>query len=141
MTTRRAFLQTIARPVVGATAVVMLEPLAVRRVLEAAASLTGSPEEVAADESFWLEVQQAFSVDRSIINLNNGGVSPSPEVVQEAMKRYLDYSNAAPVYTMWRILEPQRETVRQRLARAFGCDGEEIAVTRNASEGLLICQL
>ena len=41
---------------------------------------------------------------------------------------------------MWRILEPQREPVRQRLARAFGCDGEEIALTRNASEGLQICQ-
>ena len=46
-----------------------------------------------------------------------------------------------PVYTMWRILEPQREGVRQRLARAFGCDAEEIALTRNASEGLQICQL
>jgi selenocysteine lyase/cysteine desulfurase len=141
MSTRRQFLGAIAQPAIVATVAAMLEPLAIRRVLEAAGSLTGSPEEIAADESFWLEVQQAFSVDRSIINLNNGGVSPSPEMVQEAMKRYLDYSNAAPVYTMWRILEPQRETVRQRLARLFGCDGEEIAVTRNASEGLLICQL
>jgi isopenicillin-N epimerase len=57
------------------------------------------------------------------------------------MKRHLDYSNEAPVYTMWQILEPQREAVRQRLARAFGCDAEEIALTRNASEGLQICQL
>jgi selenocysteine lyase/cysteine desulfurase len=141
MPNRRQFLEAVARPAVAATVVALLEPLAIRRVLEAAESLTGSPEEVAADESFWFEVQQAFSVDRSIINLNNGGVSPSPEVVQEALKRYLDYSNAAPVYTMWRILEPQRETVRQRLARNFGCDPEEIAITRNASEGLLICQL
>ncbi len=141
MPNRRQFLGAIARPAVAATVVAMLEPLAIRRVLEAAESLTGSPEEIAADESFWFEVQQAFNVDRSIINLNNGGVSPSPEVVQEAMKRYLDYSNAAPVYTMWRVLEPQRETVRQRLARVFGCESEEIAITRNASEGLLICQL
>jgi selenocysteine lyase/cysteine desulfurase len=42
---------------------------------------------------------------------------------------------------MWEILEPQRETVRRRLARAFACDPEEIALTRNASEGLQICQL
>ena len=41
---------------------------------------------------------------------------------------------------MWRILEPQKETVRRRLARFFGSDAEEIAITRNASEGLQICQ-
>jgi selenocysteine lyase/cysteine desulfurase len=86
-------------------------------------------------------VQQAFAVDRSIVNLNNGGVSPSPAVVLEAMKRHLDYSNAAPAHTMWNVLEPQREGVRQRLAAAFGCDAEEMALVRNASEGLEICQL
>ena len=41
---------------------------------------------------------------------------------------------------MWKILEPQREGVRQRLARQFACDTEEIAVTRNSSESLQICQ-
>lgn len=83
---------------------------------------------------------QAFTVDRSLVNLNNGGVSPSPAWVQEAMKRHLDYSNTAPPYSMWKILEPQREAVRERLGREFGCDPEEIALTRNASEGLQICQ-
>ena len=33
-----------------------------------------------------------------MINLNNGGVSPSPRVVHEAYKRYLDISNQAPAY-------------------------------------------
>jgi selenocysteine lyase/cysteine desulfurase len=100
-----------------------------------------SPEEVAADEDFWMEIQQAFTVDRSIVNLNNGGVSPSPKIVQDALRRYVEYSNQAPVYTMWRILEPQVEAVRTRLARSFGCDREEMAITRNASEALEICQL
>jgi len=88
-----------------------------------------------------MQIQQAFTVDRSMINLNNGGVSPSPKVVQDAMRRALEYSNEAPVYTMWRILEPQVEGVRIRLAREFGCDPEEMAITRNASEALEICQL
>ena len=57
------------------------------------------------------------------------------------MKRYLDLSNEAPAYTMWELLEPQVESVRQGLARAFGCDPEEMAITRNASEGLEIVQL
>jgi len=100
----------------------------------------GSPLETARDEDFWFEVQQAFTIDRSIMNLNNGGVSPAPEIVQEAMKDHLDFSNEAPAYTMWRVLEPQRESVRKQLAHLFKCDSEEVAVTRNASEGLQICQ-
>jgi len=92
------------------------------------------------DEDFWGEIARSFTVDRTIVNLNNGGVSPSPAYVQEAMKRHLDYSNLAPAHTMWHVLEPQRETVRQRMAREWGVDPEEIALTRNASEGLQICQ-
>jgi selenocysteine lyase/cysteine desulfurase len=99
-----------------------------------------SPQQVAADELFWFQAQQAFTIDRSLINLNNGGVSPSPAIVQAAMKRHLDYSNTAPTHAMWRVLEPQREGVRQQLARLFGCDAEEVALTRNASESLQICQ-
>ena len=100
-----------------------------------------SPADVARDEDYWSEIQRAFTVDRTIINLNNGGVSPSPRVVQEAMQRYLALSNEAPAHTMWNLLEPQVESVRRQLAASFGCDPEEMAITRNASEALEICQL
>ncbi len=139
MLDRRRFLGAVALPAVAAAAV--LRP---SRALAVARSLSTDgrrPEELAADEGFWHDVQQAFSVDRSLVNLNNGGVSPSPAVVQAAMKRHLDYSNTAPPYSMWQVLEPQREPVRARLARQFGCHTEEIALTRNASEGLQVCQL
>ena len=141
MYTRRQFFGAFGGPAAAVMATATFNPAAFPRLLDVLAAHPGTPEEIARDESFWLEVQQAFTVDRSLINLNNGGVSPAPAIVQEAMKRHLDYSNEAPVYTMWRILEPQREGVRQRLARDFGCDPEEIALTRNASEGLQICQL
>jgi len=137
MTSRRDFFHQIGVPA-AALAGSSLIPARLPGLLERMASVS---HDVTEDESFWLEIQQAFTVDRSLINLNSGGVSPSPRIVQEAMKGHLDYSNEAPVYTMWRILEPQREGVRQRLARSFGCDAEEIALVRNASEGLQICQL
>lgn len=137
---RRRFLGAIGRPA-AAFAVATFDPEVMKNALTAISARKGKPEDIAADESYWYPVQQAYTVDRSLVNLNNGGVSPSPAVVQDSMKRYLDYSNAAPVYTMWHILEPQREGVRKRLARAFGCDPEEVALTRNASEGLEICQL
>ena len=112
-----------------------------RELAEELAGFTGGPEEIARDERFWMPVQQAFTVNRAIINLNKAGVSPSPARVQDAMKRHLDFSNEAPVHTMWRVLEPLRESVREGLARMFGCHVEEIAITRNATEALQILQM
>jgi selenocysteine lyase/cysteine desulfurase len=135
MLTRRNFLQKSGLAV---------SALAFERArLEAAAARVAgvAPADLAADESYWREIQQAFTLDRTIINLNNGGCCPSPRVVHEALKRYLDISNQAPVYHMWQILEPNIESVRRRLAAEFGCDPEELAITRNASEALQIAQL
>ena len=95
-----------------------------------------SPAQVAMDEDYWSIIQRSFSVTRGIINLNNGGVSPSPRIVTEALVRYIWQQEDATAYTMWQILEPQSETIRTGLAEMFGCDREEIAITRNASESL-----
>ena len=145
MYTRRRFLGAIGMPAAAASAATFIpvRPLRWNDAMAVARELSetpGSPALIAQEEAIWSEIAKAFTVDRSLVNLNNGGVSPSPAFVQEAMKRHLDFSNKAPTYTMWRILEPQRETVRQRLAREWGVDTEEIAITRNASESLQICQ-
>lgn len=112
------------------------------RAQSAVASVSGRPADtVARDEDFWFNVRHAFTVDRNMINLNNGGVSPSPKIVMDTETRYLEIENLSPSYYMWNVLDPGVETVRRRLARSFGCDPEEIAITRNASEALEIVQL
>ncbi len=140
MHSRKAFLQHMGAAAGAAMTGALFKPAKARNIARDLTEYPGSAAEIARDESFWHKVQQAFTVDRSLVNLNNGGVSPAPEIVQEAMKSDLDYSNEAPVYTMWDILEPQREGVRQQLGRMFKCTPEEVALTRNASEGLQICQ-
>jgi len=95
-----------------------------------------SPEQVAMDEDYWNTIQNAFSVSPNIINLNNGGVSPSPLVVQQAVARYNDLSNEGPSYFMWRILDQGREPLREKLAQLAGVDPDEIAINRNATESL-----
>src|SRR5215218_9797259 len=104
------------------------------RVLREAESV--SPDDIAGEEDFWYYIQQAFTVSPGLINLNNGGVSPAPKTVQDAMKRYYDFSNEAPSYFMWRVLDQGRESLRAALAKAAGCSADEIAMNRNASEGL-----
>src|ERR1043165_3307204 len=95
-----------------------------------------SAADLATEEDFWYYIQQAFTVSPGIINLNNGGVSPAPKTVADAMKRYYDYCNEAPSYYMWRILDIGREPLRKNMAKLAGCDAEEIAINRNSSEGL-----
>ncbi len=135
--TRRTFLKTAAGTAAAGYAFLRGDGLEQVRGAVVAAGDT-PPERLATDEDFWFQVQRAYTVDRSLINLNNGGVGPAPRVVQEAMRRYLEFSNHAPAKTMWDVLRPQTETVRRRLAFHFGCDREEMAITRNASEALEI---
>src|SRR3989440_11337533 len=110
-----------------------------KNVLAASAHVAHlTPDEAACEEDYWAEIQQSFTVTRGLLNLNNGGVSPSPRIVTEALVRYIWESEDATAYTMWQILEPQSETIRTGLAELFGCDREEIAITRGASESLEI---
>lgn len=136
-TNRRRFLRRAG--IFSATAFLSsLSQLAWSRNLESALrNAEGiSPASLATEEDFWYYIQQSFTVSPSLINLNNGGVSPAPKTVQEAMKRYYDYCNEAPSYYMWRILDQGREPLRKNLAKLAGCSPEEIAINRNSSEGL-----
>jgi selenocysteine lyase/cysteine desulfurase len=137
-TTRRDFLAAAAAPV----AAVAFRDHALPGNLRARERVAAKPPgEVASDEDFWFAVQQGFSIDRSLLNFNNGGTCPSPSVVMEAQKRHLDFSNHAPTKQMWGVLGPQIETIRARLARDLGCLPEEVAITRNSTEALEVCQL
>jgi selenocysteine lyase/cysteine desulfurase len=142
---RRRFLGVFAYPAAFAGLAAIAPTLSLargREILAELAAAPGSAAGLAGDEDFWSQVALAFTIDRSIINLNNGGVSPAPAVVQEAMKKHLDFSNQMPPpIALWKILEPQKETVRERLARHWKVSPEEIAITRNSSESLQICQL
>jgi isopenicillin-N epimerase len=140
MRARRDFLRQVLP--IGAATVAALKTDWLARVVSAGAAVADQqPGQIAADEGYWREIQQAFTLDRTIINLNNGYTCPSPRVVHEALKRYLDISNQAPIHYMWNLLEPNIESVRRTLAAEVGCDMEELAITRNASEALQICQL
>lgn len=95
-----------------------------------------SPAAGIADEDFWSWIRESYTVSPNIINLNNGGVSPQPKVVQDAHIRYYQYCNEAPSYYMWRILDAGREALRSKLADLCGVSPEEIAINRNSTEGL-----
>ena len=131
--TRRGLLRSAGTAAIaGLTA----SPLSARVSAALRERRDAGPDELARDEAFWRPIQNAYTTDRAHVNLNNGGVSPCPFQVQEALFTHWRYANQSPVQHMWRHQEPRREMVRTQLAELFGCDAEEVALVRNATEAL-----
>ena len=134
---RRSFLRAAGAvgTVASAAKVMRLE-----RLLAASQSVADKPPaEVAKDEFYWREIQLDFKLDRTIINLNNGFTCPTPRVALESEWRYMDMINMAPIFYQGPIAD-RIQTIRLRMAEEFGCDAEEMALTRGASESLQIAQ-
>ena len=105
-------------------------------VIERIQAYNKSIEESITDEDFWHLVKQAYTVSPTLLNLNNGGVSPQPKRVQEALEYYNRYCNEAPSYYMWRYLEKNRPQVIEQLSLLAGCSPDEIVIQRNTTEAL-----
>jgi selenocysteine lyase/cysteine desulfurase len=137
MANRRSFLNKVGLLSASALAANIFQPAWSRNLKAALKDAEHiAPGDLATDDEFWYYVQQSYTISSGFINLNNGGVSPAPKVVADAMKRYYDISNEAPSYFMWRVIDQGREPLRKNLAQLAGCDKEEIAMVRNASEAL-----
>lgn len=137
MANRRSFLNKIGLLSGAALSANIFQPAWSRNLKSALKNAENvAPSDLATDDEFWYYVQQSYTISSGFINLNNGGVSPAPKVVADAMKRYYDISNEAPSYFMWRVIDQGREPLRKNLAQLAGCDKEEIAMLRNASEAL-----
>ncbi len=137
ITNRRNFLKNTA----AATGALALSNLfadaSASRLQDAVNKISALPPgQVAGDEDFWFWVQQSFTSSPNIINMNNGGVSPQPKVVQDVYQHYYRVSNEGPAYFMWRVVDSGRENVRKDLANLAGCSPEEVAIQRNTTEAL-----
>ena len=134
---RRSFLQTCKAFSAGTFLASFAQPAWSRNLNRALATCSSkTPEEMATDEDFWYYIQQCYTISSYIVELNNGGVAPSPKVVQDEMKRHFDFCNEAPSLNMLRYLDLGREPLRANLAQLAGCSAEEIAIQRNTSEAL-----
>jgi selenocysteine lyase/cysteine desulfurase len=136
-TSRRAFF----RKSIGAAGALSLTAISAQAMAEDISDALQtlqrlSPAQAAQDEELWARIAQAYTVSPAILNLNNGGVSPQPKVVQDAMERYTKYSNEAPSHYMWHILDKGREPIRRKLADLAGADPGELAINRNTTEAL-----
>ena len=137
MLNRKSFLQRAAIATTGLSLLEWMQPAQAALLQQHLKRInTLPPGEAANEEDFWSLIREQYTVSPNVINLNNGGVSPQPKPVQDAHIRFYQYSNEAPSYFMWRILDQGREPLRGKLAELAGCSPEEIAINRNTTEGL-----
>jgi selenocysteine lyase/cysteine desulfurase len=137
MSDRRTFLKQTAAAAGTFSLLKLNEPLFAAELENHLQRIRDLPaDEAARDEDFWNYIRESFTVSPNLINFNNGGVSPQPKVVQDAHIRNYQYCNEAPSYYMWQVLDQGREPLRAKIADMAGCSPEEIAINRNATEGL-----
>ena len=101
-----------------------------------ASAFPGIPVPQDPGDDFWWQIRQAYAASPNIINLNNGGVCPPPRATLDALDYYNRMCAEAPSYYMWRILDQDREPLRENLAALAGAGADEIAINRNATEAL-----
>ena len=137
MTSRRSFFQKSITAAGSLSLAPLVSQAMAEDISDALVALNKrTPAEAANDEELWARMAQAYTVSPSILNLNNGGVSPQPKVVQDAVDRYYHLSNEAPTYYMWQILDKGREAIRRKLADLAGTLPDEVAINRNTTEAL-----
>jgi len=89
------------------------------------------------DERYWLLVRDQFPLTRERTYLNTGGLGASPYVVIDAVVSKMNelerISETGHSEQLW-------ASVKQKAATLLGCEAEELAYTRNATEGInIVC--
>lgn len=115
------------------------------------ATMLASPKPIAAaipkaarddDEAYWAEIRAAFPARSGAANLLHTGGGSSPQFALDELKRLIQIAAQGgedEEAALSKLKESgSSELIRATMAEAFGCDADEIALTRNAMEGLAI---
>jgi selenocysteine lyase/cysteine desulfurase len=86
----------------------------------------------------WARVRQAYPLQRPLLNLNNAAVSPPPLVVEQAVIEAYRFVGRNPDVNMWSGLDAKLPDIKRQLAALADCSHDEIALNRNATEGLSV---
>jgi len=87
------------------------------------------------DEAYWALVRRQFPLDPSLIYLNAANVCPASRPVIDRHAEFMRDFESNPSFQNRLKYESMRETLRSKIAAMFRVSADEIAITRNTSEG------
>lgn len=99
-----------------------------------AASLQGASA-LEAPEPFWRMVKAQFPLQSDLVYLNAANVCPASRPVMDRHLEFLRDFHSNPSFQNRDKYAPMRERLRTKLATMLGVTADEIAITRNTSEG------
>jgi selenocysteine lyase/cysteine desulfurase len=88
------------------------------------------------DEEFWQAVRKCFALDPGIVYLNNGSLGPPPLAVLKTLEEASHELASNPTEKMWGPVGSRVEEVRTKVASLLGAGPDDIALTRNTTEGI-----
>jgi selenocysteine lyase/cysteine desulfurase len=107
------------------------------RLHAAVATVEGSDvSKVARNEDFWAAVRGDYTLKPDYINLENGYYCFMPQQILERQIEHLRRVNYEGSWYMRNERMPTKQRVAARVAEIVGCSGDEVAITRNATESL-----
>lgn len=135
--TRRSLLNGAA----GGSAAAITSLLQVKQSFAAAAKAVGLPSgDARYDDGYWAKVRKQFMMDEGFAYLNTGTLGPTPKPVYDALTEYWRLMAVNPNENS-AIFQDRQEQIRFKAAAFVGSSPEEVAITRNTTEGnTILCQ-
>lgn len=92
------------------------------------------------DGGYWGKVRKQFMMEDGFAYMNTGTLGPTPRPVWEAMTEYWRLMAVNP-HEKSQIFQDHVEAIRAKVAAFLGASADEIAITRNTTEGnTILCQ-
>ncbi|HEU5181696.1 MAG TPA: aminotransferase class V-fold PLP-dependent enzyme [Candidatus Polarisedimenticolia bacterium] len=88
------------------------------------------------DEEFWSAVRRCFALPSEVAYFNNGSLGPTPLPVLRDLAGFAHQLAASPAPQMWGPLGARLEEVRSHAAALLGAAPDDVALTRNTTEGV-----
>ena len=129
---RRAFVKGIA----AAATAVPLMPEGAAGLAERLGSLNRDLAAARSASAQWQRVRREFRLHPGLVHLNCGSIGATPRVVTDALISYLAELEGNPLANTWGGLGNEMEKVRAKGAEFIGAELDEVALTRNTTEGM-----
>ena len=88
------------------------------------------------DEGYWELVKSEFQFEKGLHYFNNASLGPSPKLVTDATNEYRALLDGFPSKYMWGEWSDEKEATREKVAKMFSVEAEEIALVHNTTEGM-----
>jgi selenocysteine lyase/cysteine desulfurase len=107
-------------------------------LMERAEDIAASLSNYSEDEGYWELVKSQFQFEKGLNYFNNASLGPCPKLVTDATNEFRAMLDGFPSKYMWGEWDDEKEATREKVARMFSADAEEIALIHNTTEGMNI---